>query len=178
MRSLIAAVVLASAAPARAQSLSDAYSAVSARMSAARSAQSALSRASAAPDFALMTPSGEPHGLTEFRGRVVVLEFWASWSGPSLAGAPARVALARRCDVAMLDIGVGEDGSGAAAFAAAAAPAGNETILLDADSTAFAAYGGRSLPLAVIVDRGGKVAAVVPGAGAALVEAAIRALAK
>ena len=37
---------------------------------------------SPAPDFTLNAQSGPPVGLTQFKGQVVMLNFWASWCGP------------------------------------------------------------------------------------------------
>ncbi len=42
-----------------------------------------------APDFALPDLEGELHGLADFRGRVVVLNFWATWCPPCIDEMPS-----------------------------------------------------------------------------------------
>lgn len=48
---------------------------------------------SVAPDFTMQTIDGKPFSLSELKGRVVVLDFWASWCPDCRKEAPAVVEL-------------------------------------------------------------------------------------
>lgn len=128
-------------------------------------AHAASEPGSPAPDFALTTLSGEPFRLSEQRGRVVVLNFWATWCPPCRYEIPDFVALQEAFgseDVLFVGVSLDEGApEGVARFAREMGV--NYPIAID-DGAANAAYGPiLSLPTTFLIDREGEIQGYAPG---------------
>lgn len=66
--------------------------------------RNAMKVGKAAPDFMLTTPDGKPFGLKDLKGKVKIIDFWASWCGPCRAENPNMVSLYRDYAKAGLNI--------------------------------------------------------------------------
>lgn len=58
-------------------------------------AQQWLERGAVAPDFTAIGPDGQPVHLSAYRGKIVVLDFWATWCGPCQAAMPHNQEISR-----------------------------------------------------------------------------------
>lgn len=108
-----------------------------------------------APDFTLPTLDGRTVTLSELRGQVVVLDFWASWCGPCQESMPALQALHERYagrGVTVLAINEEENRSTVEAYVAGRY---TFTVLLDEEGSVGTAYGVWGIPHTVVVDRDG-----------------------
>jgi thiol-disulfide isomerase/thioredoxin len=111
-----------------------------------------------APDVALPGLAGALVRLDAFRGRVVVLNFWASWCAPCRAEMPALEALGRELGprgLVLLTLNYRESAAVASAFAR---EVGLTTpVLLDRDGAVARRYQAPGLPATFFVDRGGRL---------------------
>jgi len=116
-------------------------------------------------DFELKDLSGTTRRLSDFNGKVVFLNFWATWCGPCRFEMPSMEKLYRRFKAAGLEIvavNLQEDRDSVQRFV-------DEyelsfPVLLDTTGRIGATYGARSIPTTYIVDRDGFVLAGTIGA--------------
>ncbi len=118
-----------------------------------------------APDFALKDADGKPVRLSDYKGKVVLLDFWATWCGPCKLEIPGFVDLQRRNkDRGFAVLGVSMDDEGWDAVRPFVSRLGvNYRIMLGDDLTARMYGGVDALPTTFLIDREGRIAAVHVG---------------
>lgn len=124
----------------------------------AGAAQSAVTASSAAPDFTLRSTGGLNQRLQEQRGRVVMINFWATWCGPCRQEMPQLNKLNdkyRSAGFVLLGVNVDEDASQAADLARKLGI--TFPVLLDTDKKVSRLYDISTMPSTLLIDRDGRV---------------------
>jgi len=103
---------------------------------------------------------GPKHTLSDSLGRIVVIDFWATWCKPCLAQMPALEGLARQQDVDVIAINLDDP---AHAFSLFETAGFRDLILVADDGEVSVRYGVSSIPHTVIVDQSGMVRGVYRG---------------
>lgn len=116
-----------------------------------------------APPFVLATPDGDTVALSDFEGRLLILNFWASWCGPCRQEIPdfSRFHSAHP-EVGML--GVAVDSGDAASVRRAAAGLGISYDVVLGTGDMVRQYGVSTLPTTVVIAPDGSVRDVTVGA--------------
>jgi cytochrome c biogenesis protein CcmG/thiol:disulfide interchange protein DsbE len=115
-----------------------------------------------APNFSLQDPNGRSVHLDDYRGKVVLLNFWATWCGPCKVEIPWFVDFERRHkDQGFAVVGISMDEDGWQAVKPFISQMGiNYRVLLGSDTIAQLYGGVDSLPTTFLIDREGRIAAV------------------
>jgi len=118
-----------------------------------------------APDFELKDAGGRVVRLSDYAGKVVLLDFWATWCGPCRGAIPWLIELSEKYKAdGLAVIGVSMDEEGWSAVKPFMEKMKiTYPILLGNKRVAYLYGGVESLPLAFFVDRNQRVAAIHPG---------------
>lgn len=117
-----------------------------------------------APDFDLATLGGQRARLSDYRGKPVIVNFWASWCIPCRDEFPLFVTTQYEHAADGLTIlGIVHQDSSDAAAAFARQMGADWPLLLDPDQVAWTAYRGLGVPSTYFIDRQGIVRATSLG---------------
>ncbi|MCP3667254.1 MAG: redoxin domain-containing protein [Gammaproteobacteria bacterium] len=117
-----------------------------------------LSEISLAPDFVLTDVDGNQHQLSDYRGQVLIINFWATWCPPCRAEMPSMQRAWEQLEkegILMLGINVGEDEDTIFLFSADYPV--EFPLLMDSDSRVINQWPVRGLPTTFVVDIQGKI---------------------
>ena len=111
-----------------------------------------------APDFSIEDMDGAVHTLSAYRGKVVILNFWATWCPPCREEMPSMERAWQRLrheDIVMLAVNVGEDEDSVFEFTANYPV--EFPLLLDRESAVIRDWPVRGLPTTFVIDPQGKI---------------------
>jgi len=111
-----------------------------------------------APDFTLRSMDGTNLRLQEQRGRVVLVNFWATWCGPCRQEMPHLNKLYdkyRGAGFVLLGVNIDDDARNATDLAAKLGL--KFPVLLDTDKAVSRLYDMGTMPSTVVIDRDGRV---------------------
>jgi len=111
-----------------------------------------------APDFTLQGEDGKTHRLSDYRGKVVVLNFWATWCPPCRYEMPSMERAHKKVqgeDIVLLAVNVGESEDKVFEFTGQYPV--TFQLLLDTDGTVIKKYPVIGLPTTFIINPQGVV---------------------
>ena len=111
-----------------------------------------------APDFALKSATGENLRLSEYRGDVVMVNFWATWCGPCRQEMPLLDELYLRYQrVGFNLLGVNIDDDAGRAMEMLDELGVSFPVLFDTRKEVSKLYDVQAMPVTVLVDREGRI---------------------
>ncbi|MBW7865391.1 MAG: redoxin domain-containing protein [Candidatus Hydrogenedentes bacterium] len=128
--------------------------------------EGALKKGAPAPDFTLPLLGGGEVKLSTNKGKVVILDFWASWCGPCRQAMPIVDKVAHEMadqGVLLYAVNLREDEDRIRTFLDSQKL--KTTVLLDKEGDAAEDYGVESIPMLVVVDPKGNVSEIFQGVG-------------
>jgi len=125
-----------------------------------------------APDFTLTDQYGQSHTLSDYQGKTVFLNFWATWCGPCKMEMPDIQALYEDWDenageLVVLGVAgpnIGQEGSAEDITAFLEENGYTYPVVMDETGTLFYQYGISAYPTTFMIDTEGNVFGYVQGA--------------
>src|SRR5579864_3537165 len=111
-----------------------------------------------APQFTLDARSGSKISLAQYKGQVVMLNFWASWCGPCRQEMPLLENIYKKYNkmgFTLIGVNVEHDSKAAEGFLQQTPV--SFPVIYDKDSTVSKAYDVSGMPSTVIIDRNGNI---------------------
>ena len=119
-----------------------------------------------APGFTLQDIDGKTHSLADYRGKVVLVNFWATWCPPCRAEMPSierLYASMKGKPFVVLALDQGESVDSVFAFMGQLSPSPTFPVLLDSKSQAAHAFGVMGIPSTYLIDQQGRIVAQAIG---------------
>ncbi len=113
-----------------------------------------------APEFTLRDMDEHPHALSDYRGKVVMLNFWATWCPPCRREIPSMESIyqdLQKEGFTVLAVNEFEDSDRVFAFLGQLNLFPSFPILFDSDSRVSQDYGVKGLPTTLLLDQQGNV---------------------
>ena len=113
-----------------------------------------------APDFTLRNLEGRDVRLSQYRGKIVLLEFWAPWCPPCKATIPELAALQTRYrdkGLVVLGVSVDEDDGSVQKLSAFSQEHGINYHVLLGNETVERSYHVSSIPMIFVIDKEGRI---------------------
>ncbi len=116
-----------------------------------------------APGFHLQDLEGREVSLEQFKGKIVMLDFWATWCGPCRLTMPVLEELQREHpnEFTLLAVNLGEDRDLVIPYVKRRNI--QARVLLDSDGTVGAAYQSSQIPMQVLIDQSGIIRHIQQG---------------
>ncbi len=111
-----------------------------------------------APDFSLKSPNGKTIKLSDYKGKIVIIDFWATWCPPCRKGIPDLISLQKEFGKDIVVIGISVDKESKMEVPMFIQKQGINYPIVFANETVVTKYGGISgIPTSFIVDQKGTI---------------------
>lgn len=113
-----------------------------------------------APEFSLTSLDGKAVSLNDLRGKVVFLDFWASWCPPCKQEMPELSRLSEKfkaSDFAIVAVSVDKKKEHASGFISTISGSGKLIVLHDPSASVVSQYNAQAMPTSFIIDKTGVI---------------------